>query len=432
MFKRAGISAILCVNGNNHDTFFSTRLGDINMNVRIRNLFRSAKPASQKTTRRGLRFERLERREVPAGLLAVGIDPGTGPLVALYHDTNNDGAPDSAPFATIPVLNPSFKGSVHVAVGHFTSTVNQQLAVAGGSDGAHSSPTVQIFQLNASDMPVGSPETFLAAGFGKKDGLNIAREHSDGATFDSLLVSADSGQPRISVFNDGTTFGGAVANDGLLANSRVDTFLVFKSSFHGGVRIAAGRNLAAAGGDFVVAAPGPGGSPEVAVLNDANNDLRLSDDLATAERFLPVEKKWKGGLSVAVGDVGSPSTNPEIIFGRGKGGLPQVFIYSDANLNGKFADDNGPASTFLAYNTQYKGGVNVAVSRLSSANVGQSGEIIVAPASNANLQLPVEVFKAPTNTGEVSMGIAPIATFSFFPGGLFKDGYFVAFGGNGI
>ena len=90
------------------------------------------------------------------------------------------------------------------------------------------------------------------------------------------------------------------------------------------MHIAAGRNLAAAGGDFVVAAPGPGGSPEVAVLNDANNDLRLSDDLATAERFLPVEKKWKGGLSVAVGDVGSPSTNPELIFGRGKGGLPQV------------------------------------------------------------------------------------------------------------
>ena len=72
---------------------------------------------------------------------------------------------------------------------------------------------------------------------------------------------------------------------------------------------------------------------------------------------------------------------------------------------------------------QYKGGVNVAVSRLSSANVGQSGEIIVAPASNANPLLPVEVFKSPTNTGEVAMGDAPIATFSFFQVGLFKDSF---------
>src|SRR5262249_15358134 len=156
----------------------------------------------QRSIRRGLRFERLERREVPAGLVAVGINPGTGPLVALYHDTHNDGTPDSAPFATIPVLNSSFQGSIHVAVGHFTSAATMQLAVAGGSDGSHSSPTVQIFQLSAGDVPVGSPETFLAAGFGKKDGLNLARENSTGTGLDSLVVSADSGAPRISVYND--------------------------------------------------------------------------------------------------------------------------------------------------------------------------------------------------------------------------------------
>jgi len=168
------------------------------------------------------------------------------------------------------------------------------------------------------------------------------------------------------------------------------------------------------------------------VITDSNSDLRLSDDRFNAERFFPVEKKWKGGLTVAVGDVGSPSTNPELIFGRGKGGLPQVLIFSDTNLNGRFSDDNGPVGKFLAYNTAYTGGVNVAVSRLSSANVGQSGEIIVAPASDANLSLPIEVFKATTNTGEVKMGDAPISTFSFFPGGHFKYGYFMAFGGNGI
>jgi hypothetical protein len=298
--------------------------------------------------------------------------------------------------------------------------------VAAGPGGL---PRVQIFQLDASDMPTGKPESFLAMNPIFTGGLFVAREHSGGATFDSLVVSADAGgNPVMRVYNDGTTINGAVPNDGKLANSHIDSFLVFAPTFHGGVRIAAGRNLTAGAlSDFVVAAPGPGGSPQVCILRDSNNDLRLSDNLATAEKLFPVEKTWMGGLFVAVGDVGSPSANAELIFGRGPGGKPQVVIFSDKNNNGKYGDDGGAASSFLAYDASFIGGVRVAASRLSPAAVNLQGEITVAAGGGA--LLPVEVFKA-ANNAEVQDGDLPIAEFfPFSP--IFGHGSFVAFGGNG-
>src|SRR5207248_1925292 len=126
--------------------------------------------------------------------------------------------------------------------------------------------------------------------------------------------------------------------------------------------------------DFVVAAPGPGGPPRVAVLRDNNNNLLLSDDLATRETFLAFGQGWHGGVNVAAGDVGSPSANAELVFSLDAGGPPAVAIFSDANNNGKFADDHGPASTFLAYPSSFRGGVRLAASRLSPAAVNLQGE----------------------------------------------------------
>jgi hypothetical protein len=369
----------------------------------------------------------LESRLTPAGVVVVGSGSGTGPLVALYHDSNNDGIPDPTPYAVFTALTPYFHGGVRIAVGHFTSTTTLDVAVAAGPGGA---PRVQIFHLDANDLPTGQPESFLAASAGFHGGLNVAREHSGGATLDSLLVAAGFGKSFVNVYNDGTSINGAVPSDKLLANSKIDSFNVYPPSFLGGVRIAAGRNLTAGAiSDFVVAAPGPGGPPTVVVLRDSNNDLMLSDNLAAAQRFMPVEKTWRGGLFVAVGDVGSPSANAELIFGRGPGGLPQVIIFSDSNNDGDFTDDGGPASTFLAYNPSFHGGVRVAATRLSPAAVNLQGEIIVAPSSGAGALLPVEVFKAASN-GEVGPADAPLAEdFPFGP--TWGKGYFVAFGGNG-
>jgi hypothetical protein len=390
----------------------------------LRRMFsRRPKPTSR-SARRCLRAEALEARLVPAGVLAVGSGPGSPPVVSLFHDSNNDGFPDGSPYAMFSVLVPGFRGGVRVAVGHFTSAATLQLAVAGGRGGP---PTVQIYQLNANDLPNLAPESFQALGPTFRGGLNVQRANLLGTGLDSLIVAADSGRPTVNVYNDTTAINGAVPGDQLLGNSRIDTFLAFPASFHGGVRLAAGRNLAAAGGDFVVLATGPGTASKVTIVRDANSNLLLSDNLATAESFAPFGPAWKNGIYVALGDAGSPSTNPELIVSKGPGGSPTVAIFSDSNLNGLYADDGGPASTFLAYDASFRGGVQVAYSRLSSANVGQSGEVVVTPVTGI---VSGEVFKSKTNTGEIQAGDAPFG--EFFPfGPFFGHGFTAAFGGNG-
>jgi hypothetical protein len=369
-----------------------------------------ATPAPHRPVRRVLELEALESRIAPAGVLAVG----SGGYVELFHDPNNYGIPSGVPYATLA-------GGEHAAIGHFTSASTLQVAVAHGAG----SSIVKIYQLDANENPNGQVEIFTA--FSGHFGVNLARFHSNGATFDSLIVAASTGgRPSVNVYNDGTALNGATPNDKLLGNSKIDSFLAFKASFTGGVQMAASRNLAAAGGDFLVMAPGHGRSSCV-ILNDTSGNLLLSDNLATAEKLDPFGKGWAGGISVAVGDVGSPSTNPELIFGMGPGGPPRVSIFSDTNLNGVYGDDGGAASSFLAYGAGYRGGVRVAYSRLSSANVGQSGEVVVAAGGG---HLPVEVFKSKTNIGEIKAGDAPLATF--FPFGFtYTKGEFVAFGGNG-
>ena len=388
----------------------------------LRSLFSSAPQATHRPVRRMLEVERLESRTVPAGVLAIGSGTGVAPQVALFHDTNNDGVPDGAAYATFPVLAPAFRGGVRVAVGNFVGNSNLEVAVAAGPGGA---PLVQIFQLNGADVPTGASDTFLAAGSGFTHGLFITRYNFTGTGLDSLVVAADAGgAPFVKIYND--TRG--VALDQHLGNSLADAFLAFGSSYHGGVRPAAGRNLAAAGGDFLALATGPGITARIMILKDSNNNLALSDNLGTREVILPFGSSWQGGLFVAMGDAGSPSTNPEIIVSRDTGASPRVLIFSDTNLNNRFGDDGGPASSFLAYNAGFTGGVRVAYTRLSSANVGQSGEVLVAPGSTAR---PVRIFKTTTNTGEILNGEPPLA--QFFPlGASFTHGYFASFAGNGV
>jgi hypothetical protein len=364
-------------------------------------------------------IERLENRIAPAGVLAVGSH---GPVdeVKLFHDSNNDGTPDPTPYATLA-------GGCRAAIGHFTSTSTLQVAVADNKG----LPIVKIYQLDANDMPTGTPESFTVFPNSKNLGLFLTRFNSTGTGLDSLLVSPGYGAaPVVKVYNDSSALNGATPNDGLLGNSQIDSFLAFKSSFRGGVHLAAGRNLAAAGGDILVVAPGAGSAPVCFDFKDSNGNLLLSDDFANAEKLMPFSKTFRGGVSVAVGDVGSPSTNPELIFGKGRGSTPTVEIYSDSNLNGKYADEAGPATTFLAYDSKYRGGVNVTYTRLSPANVGGSGEVVVSLAGAG--KLPVNVFKTKSNTGFIMAGDAPLASLFAFGYPDYNVPQYVSFGGNGV
>src|SRR5262249_23720419 len=151
---------------------------------------------------------------------------------------------------------------------------------------------------------------------------------------------------------------------------------------------------------------GPGITARVMIIKDSNNNLAYSDNLGTREVFLPFGTGWTGGLNVAMGNVGSPSTNPELIVSRDAGGNSRVLIFSDSNFDGFYSDAGGPASSFLAYDPGFTGGVRVAYSRLSPSNFGQVGEVIVMPVSSPR---SVKIFRSQINTGEILDGDPPLA-----------------------
>jgi hypothetical protein len=159
-----------------------------------------------------------------------------------------------------------------------------------------------------------------------------------------------------------------------------------------------------------------------------NGNLLLSDNLAGVEKLIPSANTGPAA-SRSRREISVHRLRTRIDLRQGTGRPPEVTIFSDINLNGLYGDDatatNG-RTTFLAYKAGYRGGVQVAYTRFSSANVGQSGELAVAPGGG---HLPVEVFKSTTNTGEIKAGDDPLATF--FPFGFtYTKPQFVAFGGN--
>jgi hypothetical protein len=103
---------------------------------------------------------------------------------------------------------------------------------------------------------------------------------------------------------------------------------------------------------------GPGSEPFVKVYN-AQGTLIAS--------FLAYSPTFRGGVSVAVGDVNGDGTL-DIITGAGPGGGPHVEIFDGTKLNDVQADGTLPASamlaSFYAYAPTFTGGVNVAAGGL--------------------------------------------------------------------
>ena len=119
------------------------------------------------------------------------------------------------------------------------------------------------------------------------------------------------------------------------------TLTPFDPAFAGGVRVA----LADLTGDRVAdvaAVPGPGGGPVVAVYDGATGD-----PLST---FLAYDPDFRGGLTVAAGDVGNGLTG--VAVGLDAGGPPEVRVFTAAG---------GLRRAVTAYEPDFAGGVRVAL-----------------------------------------------------------------------
>lgn len=124
-------------------------------------------------------------------------------------------------------------------------------------------------------------------------------------------------------------------------------------------------------GREIVTSPGSGGGPLVKIFNNQGKALTPG--------FMAFDKKFKGGLNIALGDMNSDGKS-EIVVAAGKGGGPHVQVY----------DSRGRLlSSFFAYEANFRGGVRVATGDLN--NDGKK-EIITVP--NSGLPPLVKIFSA--------------------------------------
>jgi uncharacterized protein YkwD len=143
------------------------------------------------------------------------------------------------------------------------------------------------------------------------------------------LSAGYGGGPQVTAFNP-------------INGQQVFNFMAFDSSFRGGATVATG-DVTGDGYDDLVVAAGIGGGPHVKIFNGRTGEL--------VREFMAYESSFRGGVSLAVGDVNGDG-RADIVTGTGMGGGPLVKIWS--GLSGAML------SSYYAYDSQFRGGVTVA------------------------------------------------------------------------
>ncbi|MFA5107455.1 MAG: L,D-transpeptidase [Patescibacteria group bacterium] len=167
-----------------------------------------------------------------------------------------------------------------------------------------------------------------------------------------------------------------IVNPGTMQTER--EFYAFDENFKGGGTVAVG-DLGGDGMKEIVVGAGPGGGPQVRIVRLDGTEIK---------NFFVYGEDFRGGIRVAVGDLNGDGRD-EIITGTGEGGGPQIRVF-DGYGREKFT------AGFFAFAEDYRGGVQVA-----ACDVDGNGLKEILVGSGRNSQAHVRVF----NRFGVSTGV---------------------------
>jgi subtilisin family serine protease len=172
-----------------------------------------------------------------------------------------------------------------------------------------------------------------------------------------FVVSATAGhQPEVKIFNS--------------QYQEENKFLAYSGKFLGGVNLAVG-DFNSDQREEIITGAGTGGGPHVRVFNQGGDVLN---------QFMAYDKNFRGGVNVAVGDVDGDHLLNIVTAPQSAGG-PHIKIFDDQGIL---------FNQFMAYDKNFRGGVNVAVGDI---NLDGIAEIITAPAKGNSGEVRIFNYK---------------------------------------
>ncbi len=247
----------------------------------------------------------------------------------------------------IEALNPDYQGQLGAG------RLNVNRAVELAKKKLYSQATSLMIMPYQQDEPKSSKlVTVNGQMIGELDLANLGSDVSfasadidgDGEA-EIVLGSAPGERPLIKIYD--------------LAGKLKHQFLAYEESFLGGVNLTL-ADLTGDGRPNIIVAPASAGPAEIKIYTN-RGDLIAQHPVAGSD--------WRGGLSLASGNLDSRGL-AEIVVGFASDSEPQVRII---NAQGKLT------SVFLAYEKEFRGGVNVSVANLNGRVNRSQAEIVVTP-----------------------------------------------------